>query len=183
MKLKDTKLEAKKIRETFVDRNATKTTRLKFGWPESLKEVGSCEAVMYSSDKWRTDGKLVDYKHVAEGPQKLAVVPGLIKDEDGYPLKTAGSDVKLGGSMPDSIAALAHLLGIQCRLYKRSGGKLALPKGDEGLFQLDLKGCMLGAAKHPDTKQTFLVIYSEEDGVLGVITGSKLDVLKDGIVG
>jgi hypothetical protein len=182
--------EAEHIRETFVDRPVEKSERVRWHWPKSVQEVGQCVAVMYSSDKWqKRRGELVDYKHVSEGPQRISVARGFLRDFDSDPsgrraLTVVGPHVKLNGPMPDSFAVLAPLLGLQVRLYELQGNEPVLPSGDEGLYQVDTdpERVMLGAAKHPESNETFLIVY---DGgrVLAVITGDVLDVKKDGIVG
>lgn len=182
--MRRTEVDAIKLRETFMDRESRRKTKLKWKWPERLVEAGSCEAVMYTSDKWREEGDFVDYKHVAEGPQVLYVREGFLRDYDGNDLESCGEVVELVHEMPDTIAMLAPILGIQCRLYEQDeDGESYLPNGDENLYQIDISGAKLGAAKHPETGETFLVVYTESGGVLCMITGTKLDVLKDGIVG
>lgn len=181
--MRRTEIDAVKLRETFTDREARRKTKLKWVWPKRMIEVGSCEAVMYTSDKWRDDGDFVDYKHVAEGPQILYVVDGFLKDYDGEEIEPCGNVVELDRDMPDTIAMLANILGVQCRLYDvDDDGDVYLPNGDDGLYQIDISNAKLGAGKRSDG-ETFLVIYTDGGGVLCMITGTKLDVLKDGIVG
>ena len=182
--MRRTEIDAVKLRETFMDREAKRKTKLKWKWPSHLIEAGSCEAVMYTSDKWRDDGDYVDYKHVAEGPQTLYVKEGFLRDYDGEEMELYGDTVELSGEMPDTIAMLAPILGLQCRLLDEDeDGEVYLPNGDENLYQIPIAGAKLGAGKHPETAATFLVVYTESGGVLCMITGTKLDVLKDGIVG
>jgi hypothetical protein len=42
---------------------------------------------------------------------------------------------------------------------------------------------MLGGAEHPKTKEPFLFVYTASGGVHMMLTGPKLDIEKDGIVG
>ncbi len=156
------------IREAFMDRPMRSAREEAWNWPTKLQEVGTCESVMYTSDKWQKDRRLVDYKHVAEAPQKLLVPRG------GLSVPTYGPMINLTGDFPDSFAFLADCLGLQTRLY-RKGGK----PGD--YFQLDFPRCKVGAGKFGDGG-TFLIIYDTRS-VHAVVIGEELDVLKDGIVG
>lgn len=174
--------EAKRLRETFMDRPARKVDRMNWSWPDSMREVGECVAVMYSSDKWQDPGDYSDYKHVAEGPQLVCVKDGFLFGDDGDPLPVAGPRVELNGNMPTTIATLAPIIGIQIRLYEPAGrGGYRLPR-EGNLFHVDVPKAKIGAAKHPDTGETFLCVFSKDD-VAAIITGRHLDVLKDGIVG
>jgi len=189
--LRNDEQEAAQIRETFVDRPVENIEQVHWKWPRQLVEVGQCVSVMYSSDKWQPRrGDLVDYKHVSEGQQRVSVVPGFLRDFDRDPsarmeLEVEGTMVEVDGPMPDSFAVLAPLLGFQVRLYERGGdGDLLLPNGDEGVYQVDTdpRRVSLGAAKHPGTGETFLIVY-DKSKLLGIVTGDILDVEKDGIVG
>ena len=178
--------DAREIRRTFQDREPSKVQTFRWKWPRRMVEVGTCEAVMYSSDKWRDDGVSVDYKHVAEGPQTLLVVPGFLRDfhSPRTQLDVPGRVVDLNGEMPDAFAVLARILGLQARLFVDDGdGDLYLPNGDETLYQVDVANAWLGAAKHPETGEKFLIVYTEAGGVCAIVTGEILDVKRDGIVG
>lgn len=135
---------------------------------------------MYSSDKWRKPKSFVDYKHVSEGPQSLYTIPGFIHDEHG-PMRVPGETIRLGGELPDSIALLAPILGIQARLHQRRGSSYYLPNGDAGLYELFIPRAKLGAIDGEG--YTVLVVYTESEGILCVISGDELAVEKDGIVG
>lgn len=171
----DAEQEARRIRETFMDRPATKKTLESWAWPEKMQEAGVCDAVMYSSDKWRKPGDFVDYKHRAEATQRLYVAENFLGDLQGRPLKTYGTTVSVSG-MPTVIAHLAKILGIQCRLFD-SRKRLGDP------YQVDIGRGELGAATHPETGERFLVIYTKANGPLCIISGDELDIEKDGIVG
>ena len=181
---------AEQLRETFVDRPVEKVEQVRWHWPTELLEIGACEAVMYCSDKWHRKGQYEDYKHIAEGPQRLSVASGFLRDFETDPsgrteLAIPSVPVEIDGRMPDSFAVLAPLLGFQCRLYElRPNGDLVLPAAGEDLYQVDTDpdAVTLGAAKHPETGATFLVVY-DCHRVLAMITGDQLDVLKDGITG
>lgn len=176
------------LRETFVDRRAERQQAVPWKWPRSLREVGKCEAVMYASDKWqkgRGRNWLEDYKHRAEGVQWVLVRDGFLRDaETNRDLALSGPIIDLE-PMPDSFAVLADVLGVQMQFYDSKGDPETdyfLPKGDTNLYEIAIARAKLGAAKFPDTGQTFLMIYTSA-GVEMIIVGEKLDVEKDGIVG
>lgn len=177
--------EAERLRETFVDRPVERVEYVKWDWPKRMHEVGQCVAVMYSSDKWRSRGDNEDYKHVSEGEQRLFVREGFLRDADADPsgrqkLDVCGPAVEVNGRMPEAFAVLAPLLGIQARLYECAGE--AEPELGDEHFQINIDGATLGAAKHPDTGETFLIVYTPSQ-VLAMVTGDVLDVKQDGIVG
>lgn len=162
------------IREAFYDKPHKNKSRQRWDWPSHLVEVGTCEAVLYSSDKWQSDGKMIDYKHVAEGPQQLLLREDLTfsgDEEEFY-----GPRVSMRGEWPDSFAVLAKALGIQARLYKDHDGK------QRGSY-VDLKfpPSKLGAGTFQGGGN-FVFVF-DSSGPLAVVVGSKLDILKDGIVG
>ena len=160
---------AKKLRETFTDRPSKKVIDLAWSWPRTMQEVGVCTAVMYRSDKWRKRGKFTDYKHIIETPaekHKLLISKdfdlGIDVFEESYSLDT----------MPDTIAELADILGIQFQLYDKDG-KL----GDDP-YQCNIVRAKVGAAVHPNG-ETILLVYTKST-LCCVITG--FEVEKDGIV-
>jgi hypothetical protein len=177
----DTLDEARKIRETFVDRPSTKERKMPFAWPSELREIGRCEAVMYTSDKWKDRGDYEDYKHIAEAPQEFIAREGFLRSHRAgkwRPLRTYGPTIELVEPMPRHFAVLSPLLGVQIGLYRDASRRLGqyvevtVPKG------------LLGGARHPKTGAPFLIIYTEEQGGLhGIVTGKELDIEKDGIVG
>lgn len=164
---------ARKIRETFVDRESKSVSRLKWDWPRSMWKVGSCEAIMYTSDKWKTPGDFQDYKHVAEAPQVVLVREGFIEPYPGQDFQLHGRKVSLT-KMPDAFAVLAKALGLQVRLYD-SRGKLG------EFVQIDCEGLHLGGGKTSDGK-TFVFVYSSR-GPEAIIFGDELSIEKDGITG
>lgn len=175
--------DARDLRRTFHDKEPDHETPVRWEWPPTLREVGSCEAVMYSSAKWqRRANRYIDYKHVAEGKQRLCVKPGFLRDEEGGgALAVVGPTVELNG-MPRSFAVLAKVLGLQANLYAGTADDYHLPDDGENLYQIDIAGAWLGAARHPTTDETLLFVYTDS-GVHCVITGAKLAIEKDGIVG
>lgn len=160
--------QAVKIRETFTDRPHTSVRRMGWDWPKTMISIGTCEAILYRSDKWQKDGKEIDYKHVAEGPQELLVGDVLF---EGAPSDIKAENVRMN-DWPDSFAILAKSLGVQSKLRTRDGRyvEMRFPKGS-----------MLGAGKFKDGS-VFCFVFNFS-GVLALVQGEKLDVLKDGIVG
>lgn len=161
---------ARRTRETFMDRPPSKETRVKWEWPRNLQWVGHCEAVMYASDKWKRPGTFEDYKHVAEGPQKVFCTPGFIRDyHSSKPLDLPFKEKRLPRDMPEAFAELANIFGVQ------------LTTLDDEVLQVNIARAKLGSAKHRSLG-TFLFVY-DGTGVHMLITGDKLNVEKDGITG
>lgn len=160
---------AKRLRETFTDRPSKKVIDLAWSWPRSMDEVGVCTAVMYSSDKWQKKNQFTDYKHIIETPaekHKLLVT----KDFD-LGIETFVESYDLD-RMPDSVAELANILGIQFRLYDENG------KLGEQDYQCNIVRAKIGAAVHPNG-ETLLLVYTKST-LCCIITG--FEVEKDGIV-
>lgn len=177
------------IREKFIDAPATKQETMRWRWPKVMQEVGEWEAgsgaVMYASNKWQRNPKtVIDYKHLAEGRQRLLVLPGFLRDyhRPGSKLRVRGPIVELDGPMPEAFAVLAPILGIQANLFDSGTDDEPVASGDS-LYQINIANATLGAAKHPATGQVFLFVYTEREGPLCIITGDVLNVEKDGIVG
>lgn len=164
--------KAVKLRETFMDRNHSSVRRMQWSWPDDMIEVGTCEAILYKSDKWQKDGREVDYKHVSEGPQRLLICESMAEMDD---LRGPWVDLE---KMPDSFAVLAKSLGIQARLYADDSGTKFQKDYVEMRFP---RGSMLGAGRLRNG-DTFCFVYGQS-GVFALVVGDKLDVLKDGIVG
>lgn len=180
---------AERIRETFVDRPAEKHESMPWDWPKRMKEVGSWTAgegaICYTSDKWqKRRDQFVDYKHVAEGPQRLLVIPGFLREyhRPGTKLSVGGPMVEVDGPMPTAFARLAPILGLQAHLYEGTDTDYAL-NGDDGYYQINIANAELGGAIHPGTGKPFLFVFTKSAGVLCMILGSELAVEKDGIVG
>lgn len=174
---------ARNIRRTFMDREPEHEKQVPWEWPQKMQHIGQCEAVMYSSDKWKPKGQREEYKHVAEGKQELLVAPGFVRqyDRPGEELAVVGPFVELADPMPSHFAVLANVLGVQAQLFVGDDEALDLG-GEDSLYQIDIAGATLGAAKHPNTGETFLVIYTPS-GVHCIVTGDVLAIEKDGIVG
>jgi len=185
----DARSAAVSIREKFIDAPATTEETMRWKWPREMQEIGRWQAsdgaVMYASNKWQKNPlNVIDYKHVAEGPQRLLVVPGFVRQhhQPNRKLRVYGPMVELNRPMPDAFAVLAPILGLQAQLYD-AGSDDAPETSDQSFYNIEIGSAMLGAAKHPETGNTFLFVYTEAEGPLCVITGDELDVEKDGIVG
>lgn len=182
----DTKDAAEKTFRTFYDRPSEREFELTFGWPKKLQEVGVGRAEMYSSNKWmKNRSEYDDYKHVAEGMRTVYCEPGFLR-EDGHPsrkIEVHGPMAEFEEPMPKHFARLGPLLGVQIRLYEEGkDGELILPSGDRGLYEVKIARAILGSAIHPETRETFLFVYTPER-VHMILTGDKLSIEKDGIAG
>ncbi len=173
---------AQRIRETFVDRKMEKKIPIHWSWPKKLYCVGQSEAVQYTSDKWKKRGDYQDYKHVAEGPQKLYVKDGFLVDYSSRkPLEFPCEEYEIPKKMPTVIAELAPILGLQFQPYAEC-------EDDEPLvlcgkfYGVDIARAYIGAAVHPEDNSTFLIVYTRKE-LCAIITGDILNVEKDGIVG
>jgi len=182
----DTKDQAVKRFEVFHDRAPTRATQMPFTWPKKVQEIGVGHAEMYRSNKWKSkedQSEYEDYKHIVESTRLVYVTPGWIRErtEPWKKLPVYGPTFDLKGSMPRHFTRLGRLIGVQIRLYEDDDLKLS--KGDGArIYEVDTKHGMLGAAEHPETSEVFLFIYTT-DGVHMLLTGEKLDVERDGIVG
>lgn len=161
---------ARRHRETFVDKPATKKRRTRWEWPKEMEWIGYCEAVMYASDKWKRAGNYEDYKHVAEGEQYVLVSPGFVRDYNSprTPLDLDSEPFTLP-KMPEAFAELAEIFGVQVRTF------------DDEYLQIDIARAKLGGASNKELG-TFLFVYTGA-GVHMLIAGPKLKIEKDGITG
>jgi hypothetical protein len=183
----DTRDQAVDVFKTFHSRNPARDIKFPWNWPTTMQEAGAGQAEMYKSNKWKSDlHEFEDYKHVAEGPRLTYVTPGWLREwsNPNKPLKLMGERIKLKSPMPKHFCVLGQLLGVQLRLFQKdSKGSLILPKGDEGLIEVRVKHGMLGGAKHPDTGELFVFVYTKDGGIHMIITGDELSIGKDGIEG
>ncbi len=168
---------ARDIRETFHDSPMERVEELRWSWPKRVDEIGTSHAVAYKSDKWKRKGDYEDYKHLSEGKQRVMLHPDF--DVRGYfgkqGPKIYAESMKLD-RMPDAIAVLGDFLGIQVELDDADGN----PSGD--IYHINVVRAKLAGAKHPVTGQTFLIVYTPNDLCM-IVTGTILDIQKDGIVG
>lgn len=190
----DAQKAARNMRETFQGAPSTKRNTYDFDWAPIMHNVGDSLAVAYSSDKWRDEGDMELYKHLAESRNRALVVPGLIHDyyEPDRELDVVGPLVDLSDvPMPKHFAELALFEEVDLKLYQ--GGSDAAPRfgehKDDGVVKVTVKHGLLGGSvfcwsqvsDRPD--QLFLFVYTERDGPLMIVVGDELDVEKDGIVG
>jgi len=168
IKVIDTYDVAKELRETFHKSHVKKNIKLPFEWPEKIQHIGSGAAEIYHSDKWNTTD---DYKHIAEGPQRVYLCPGTkILGEDGHQHAFQGKWKQIPRRMPQHVAILANGLGFMVELH------------DGRFFQIDIPHSMWAASRFPDGEGAFLMLYSDA-GLHFIVVGDELDVTEDGIVG
>lgn len=182
----DTKDQAVGMYRTFMARNPTREVEMPWTWPTEMQEVGVGQAEMYRSNKWKKDlENWEDYKHVAESPRLTYCRPGFLRDWNNprKHLEVVGPMVKFDEPMPRHFTILAPLLGVQLHLFdENEKGDIYLPK-DENIYEVRMDRGMLGGAIHPKSKEPFLFVYTEKGGVHMLITGNRLQIKRDGIVG
>jgi hypothetical protein len=187
---------ARNMRETFQAAPVTRQRRFNFDWPPLLQNVGDSLAVAYASDKWKKKKKDYElYKHLAESRNRVLCVPGLIVDED-RPSKRW----PVIGPMVDMTDVPHPRHFAELALFEEANLKLHTEGDDEdprfgrgrdaGVVTITVAHGLLGGGKFLWSRdkdgrsdQPFLFVYTERDGVLLIIVGEELDVLKDGIVG
>lgn len=182
----DTRETAVSVFRTFHDREPEKEIQFPFDWPASLQEIGQGKAELYTSNKWQKNRRdYEDYKHVVEGSRVVCAEPDFLRDWGGKSrLPVCGPMMAPIMPMPLYFSVLGKLLGIQVRLYRLGpNGEPELPTGDDGCYEIHVPRGMLGAAKHPATGEPFLLVYTKKGGVHMILTGNRLDIEKDGIVG
>jgi len=175
----DSKEAAAKIVHLFKAKPHRRQIRLNASWPKKMQEVGCGRAVMYRSNKWKHDPReWEDYKHIAESEQRVAVTPGFLCEWDHAhkKLEVHGPMIELVEPMPLHVAALAPLLGVQLQLYDKR-----MKLGE--IYEVRIKHATLAAARHPVTDEPFLLVYTKDPTVHMILSGSELNVEKDGIVG
>lgn len=163
---------ARRHRETFMDRPASRQKRARWDWPKELAWVGQCVSVMYSSDKWHDIGDFEEYKHVAEAEQQLYCRPDFIRDYHNTRavLDIPSEMVSLPKKMPSAFAVLADIFGVHMKTFE----------GEH--LQVDIARAKLGGATCKELG-TFLFVYTDAGGVHMLITGGELEIEKDGITG
>lgn len=183
----DTKRQAASIYETFMARPHQRELAFNWSWPKRMQEVGVGQAEMYRSNKWQSNLDVFEeYKHVAEGPRLTYVVPGTLREwgDSNIRLKLHGRYCQPVSPMPKHFAILAPILGVQLRLWVPSGGgKLYIPNGDEGLYEVRYQHAYMGGAKHPKTDEPFVFVFTHSAGILMLMTGDELEIGADGLAG
>jgi hypothetical protein len=180
--------QAYKLREKFMDREPEWEIDIPWEWPKAMIEVGTCESVMYASDKWRSKGDREDYKHISEGPQWLWVQPDFLVWYDiDEKVDAFGPKVRLP-RMPSTFAILADVLAIQSQLYEerdeRGGYHLSNGQSEEegeGFVQIDIPKAKLGAAQLQNGSAV-LLLYTNDD-LHAMVVGDELRIERDGIAG
>lgn len=180
--LVDTEPSAREMFEAFHAKDPKRREKYDFSWPKRVQLVGRAQAQLYRSNKWKANPReFEDYKHIAEAPQYCYVTPGFLREPNGNkPLKVYGDFFEMEEEMPRHFTILAPLIGIQIRLYDQNG---RLPRGDKGLYEVTVPHGMLGGARYPDSEEAFLLVYTRQGGIHMIITGTELDVERDGITG
>jgi hypothetical protein len=198
----------RKYRQTFTDKPVREKVELPFSWPARMQHVGDSLAVAYASDKWKKDGDYDLYKHIAESPNRVLVLPGFLHSYDRQERRwpTVGPTVSYARvPMPKHFAVLGLFEEANLRLY--TAGTAEAPRfgqKDDGIVKVLVRHGMLGASKirwsqTPKPRgavghwpklqdQPFIFVYTEprgsdRGGVVMIIEGDELDVEKDGIVG
>jgi len=93
-----------------------------------------------------------------------------IKGEDRKPSVFYASTYELKGPLPKFVADLADSKGLQWR------------SRDGEFWEVRIPRTTWASAVHPKTHEVMLIMCSTE-GIHFIITGSRLDIKKDGIVG
>ena len=187
LRVVDTRKEAEKLFKTFHARNPTREVKVRWTWPRKMREAGVGQAELYESNKWKLDLKeFEDYKHVAEGPRLTYVRPNWLREfaNPNKRIPIVGEEVTFKSRMPQHFAILGPLIGIQLRLFEKGeDGEIFLPKGKGEVWEVRLRRGMLGGARHPETEEPFLFVYTRSGGIGMIITGDELEIGKDGIEG
>jgi hypothetical protein len=182
----DTKRDAERMYRTFAARDPTRETQMTWSWPVQMQEVGVGQAEMYTSNKWQKNlSHFEDYKHVAESPRITYCRPGFLRDYDNprKRLEVVGPMVRFESPMPKHFTILAPLLGVQLQLYAGMKKEEPFLEKGEHIYEVRMDRGMLGGAVHPKTHEPFLFVYTERSGIHMVITGNRLKIKRDGIVG
>jgi hypothetical protein len=180
-------------RRTFYGSVKGKRTNLKAQWPEEIVHIGRCVAQIYNSNKALSKGKYEIYKHVAEAGQDLFINPQNTKlfDRSGKRLVFI-CEHEMGSLQRPSNNKSTYVLG--CRMYDIESempkyvSELAEDKGmqavlhDGEYYEIRIPKATWASCKHPQTGETFLILYSKE-GIHFIVTGSELDITEHGIVG
>jgi hypothetical protein len=200
VKVYDATAIAKSMRETFVNRPVERRDTVNFGWPAHMQNIGDSLAVAYASDKWQqrdSSGRreVELYKHLAESRNRALAAPDVLYDryEPSSRWPVIGPTVSLADCpMPKHFAALGLFEEINLKLH--TGGTDASPKfgrsKDAGVVHCQVRNGYLGGSKilwsRLDPRrddEPFIFVYTKDAGVMFLVTGNRLDIEKDGIVG
>lgn len=182
----DAEDDACRMRETFTAKAVKERVKFDFHWPTQMQHVGDSLAVAYSSDKWKDEGDIELYKHLAESRNVILCVPGFLRDGDrpDDEVETIGPMISFAQTpMPRDIAILALFEEADLQLHvDGTDDAPSLGAKDDGVVKVTVAHGHLGGGKMQDGR-VFLVVFTERDGILMLILGDELDVLEDGIVG
>lgn len=182
----DTKRDAIERFRVFHDRPYRKEMPQRFSWPSSMQEIGYGHAEMYRSNKWKKKlDEFEEYKHIVESNRYVYCEPGFLREwsKPRRKLDVVGPFVSFTEPMPQHFTVLGPLIGVQIQLYEEDeSGDVYVAADNENLYEVEVARGMLGAADHPETGETFLIVYSSH-GVHMVLTGERLAVEKEGITG
>lgn len=189
--VRDTYDDAKRKREVFHGKQVQKEIPLEIQWPRFVHYLGKTNAEIYYSNKMLNGGKWELYKHIVEGPQFLFVnaeATRLLNDYSAeVEFREAGRKLRgpEGGKVPTAFYTRSYeITGPMpqhlSQLAANKGVQWVAPNGR--FFEARIPNSMTAAAVHPKTGEAILLVYSNE-GVHFLITGPKLDITKDGIVG
>jgi hypothetical protein len=187
---------ARAMRETFQDDDSRVAYSMDHTWPTRYYEIGQGRSVAYTSNKWKDDDDFEDYKHVAESPNQTFVTDKFLRAA-----RRRRSDLRPNGGeypecypeveFPPTVAELAPFIFFEARPIESYSGSKRIVLAEEAI-QVGIPGCILYGcyAKPPGSSWSrksslipFLAVIHKTDGVMAIITGKRLDVKKDGIVG
>jgi hypothetical protein len=180
---------AQNYHDTFTKREWTFRDEFSWEWPTVWQHVGDSLGVCYESDKWKSKGDFVLYKHISESRHRCLCVPGFLRDYDSPDARmpTIGPLVSFAHVvMPKQFAILARFEEIDLRLHV--SGSAESPRfgtGDEGHVAVTVAHAFVGCSQLRQGRKArpFLFIYTQQAGPLVLIVGKELDVEADGIVG
>jgi hypothetical protein len=186
---------AARQREVFYGKPVKEEKELAIQWPTFVKYLGKTNAQIYYSNKMLNGGDWELYKHIAEGPQDLYICDSIttLLNDQGQPIRfvdvgareNKGRGIRrnprdpsifyaptyaLSGPLPKYVSDLAESKGLQWQSEDNSFWEVRIPR------------TTWASAVHPRTREVMLIMYSNE-GIHFIVTGSKLDIKKDGIVG
>lgn len=193
VRIYDAESTAISIRERFTAKKISNKINFPFSWPNQLQHVGDSISVAYSSDKWKEEGDLELYKHIAESRNSCLIRKGLLRDrkDPGKAWDTIGPMVSFEHTpMPKHFALLAFFEELDLRLFTEgTNSDPEFGPGETGHVQVVVGHAYLGGSKILWSKtsnksdQPFLFVYTEKEGPLIIIVGDELDIESEGIVG
>lgn len=173
--------------ETFHAKSPIRVAELEHDLPKDWVEIGDALAVMYRTDKWKRDGNDEDYKHLHDrgddkpydlgrGVRLFEPAAEAKRSKVGTQRANTGAlkRCRLPVSAPKAITLLGYCLGFFVRRDE-----------DGEIYECNPRGCYLFCSPSGD----MLLVYSPDkqpdgsSGVLAIMAGGNLRVLKDGIDG